>query len=262
MPTAIELTCADPTAPCRLPNAFLADPPLSPVVARTVEAGTRGRFGAAGSWSLAFYRTELDDDIQFVASGGGTTSGYFRNVGRTRREGVEAAVANRWGAFALDARASLANATFREPFVASSPANSSADANGDIAVRSGDRMPGIPRASLKLRGEFDCRDWALGAMVLANGPVYARGDENNRDAAGRIAGYAVLNLDGRWQVTPSTEIFIRIDNALDKRYANVGVLAFNAFAGGGFDPGHAVAEPFYGYGVPRGAWAGLRYTWR
>jgi outer membrane receptor protein involved in Fe transport len=29
-PTAIELTCADPTAPCKLPNAFLSDPPLKP----------------------------------------------------------------------------------------------------------------------------------------------------------------------------------------------------------------------------------------
>ena len=262
MPTAIELTCADPAAPCRLPNAFLTDPPLSPVVARTGEIGTRGRFGAEGSWSLAVFRTELADDIQFVASGGGTTAGYFRNVGRTRREGIEAAASNRWGVFALDARASVVNATFRAPFVASSPANSSADANGDIAVRSGDRMPGIPRASLKLRGEFDCRDWAIGAMVLANGTSYARGDENNRDAAGRIPGYAVLNLDARWRVMESTEIFVRIDNALDKRYASAGVLGFNAFAGASFDPAHAVAEPFYGYGVPRGAWAGLRYTWR
>jgi hypothetical protein len=27
-PTPIELTCADPNAPCKLPNQFLADPPL------------------------------------------------------------------------------------------------------------------------------------------------------------------------------------------------------------------------------------------
>ena len=41
-PTAIELTCASPTDPCRLPNAFVADPPLPQVVARTFEAGVRG----------------------------------------------------------------------------------------------------------------------------------------------------------------------------------------------------------------------------
>ena len=35
-PTAIELTCADPEAPCKLPNSFLSDPPLKKVVARTL----------------------------------------------------------------------------------------------------------------------------------------------------------------------------------------------------------------------------------
>jgi outer membrane receptor protein involved in Fe transport len=37
-PTAMELTCADPQDPCRLPNAFLSDPPLEQVVAKTWEA--------------------------------------------------------------------------------------------------------------------------------------------------------------------------------------------------------------------------------
>ena len=262
MPTAIELTCADPAAPCRLPNAFLTDPPLSPVVARTGEAGARGRFGPDGSWSIAFYRTELGDDIQFVASGGGTTSGYFRNVGRTRREGIEAGFANRWGDFSVEARASLVDATFRTPFAAASPANSSADANGEIAVAAGDRMPAVPRRSLKLRLEYDPGAVTAGAMVLAQGSSYARGDENNRDASGRLPGYAVVNLDARWRACASIELFVRVDNVLDKRYASFGALGFNAFASGVYDPAHAVAEPFYGYGVPRGAWAGLRYAWR
>src|SRR5262249_29779573 len=44
-PTAIELTCADPNAPCRLPNNFLSDPPLNKVVAKTWELGARGKQG-------------------------------------------------------------------------------------------------------------------------------------------------------------------------------------------------------------------------
>ncbi|TMH02643.1 MAG: TonB-dependent receptor, partial [Betaproteobacteria bacterium] len=44
-PTAMELTCADPTAPCKLPNSFLADPPLKKVVAKTIEVGARGKRG-------------------------------------------------------------------------------------------------------------------------------------------------------------------------------------------------------------------------
>ena len=59
MPTAVELTCADPAAPCTLPNIFVADPPLKQVVATTYELGVRGRVGASGFYSAALYRTDL-----------------------------------------------------------------------------------------------------------------------------------------------------------------------------------------------------------
>ena len=41
-PSPVELACADPGAPCRLPNAFVADPPLEQVITRAVETGFRG----------------------------------------------------------------------------------------------------------------------------------------------------------------------------------------------------------------------------
>ena len=42
--TAIELGCANPDEPCKLPNAMAGDPPLSQVVAKTWEAGVRGGY--------------------------------------------------------------------------------------------------------------------------------------------------------------------------------------------------------------------------
>ena len=45
--TSIELGCADPEQPCKLPNAMAGDPPLDQVVTRTVEAGVRSQAGAA-----------------------------------------------------------------------------------------------------------------------------------------------------------------------------------------------------------------------
>ena len=36
-PTSIELACADPAAPCSLPNDFIADPSLQPVISKTFE---------------------------------------------------------------------------------------------------------------------------------------------------------------------------------------------------------------------------------
>ncbi|WP_245619818.1 TonB-dependent receptor [Methylomicrobium agile] len=40
VPTPMELSCADPNDPCRLPNAFVSDPPLDQVVAKTWEGGS------------------------------------------------------------------------------------------------------------------------------------------------------------------------------------------------------------------------------
>jgi outer membrane receptor protein involved in Fe transport len=262
-PTAMELTCADPEAPCKLPNAFLADPPLKMVIARTLELGARGKHGTS-TWSVAAWRTELRDDIQFVSSGGATNAGYFRNVGRTQRQGVEFTAGTQWDGLAVSARYALVDATYRSGFVEHSPANSSADANGDIVVGRGNRMPGIPRQTLRLRVDWDANDAvALGANLIASSGSRLRGDENNADVHGAVPGYALLNLDGRWRFARRWELFGRIDNVFNRRYANFGLLGENVFANASrtFDPANAMAEPFLGLGAPRGAWLGLRYEW-
>ena len=83
-PSPVELTCADENDPCRLPNAFVADPPLEQVVAKTLEAGLRGGNGAIG-WHAGIFSTTNHDDILFISAGALTNQGYFDNVGRTRR---------------------------------------------------------------------------------------------------------------------------------------------------------------------------------
>jgi outer membrane receptor protein involved in Fe transport len=262
-PTALELTCADPAAPCKLPNAFLADPPLKKIVAKTVEIGARGRAGAL-VWSAAAYRTDLIDDIQFVSSGGGINAGFFQNVGRTRRQGLELTAARKWGTVGLIARYGLLDATYRTGFIEHSPANSSADANGDIGVRPGDRIPGVPRQTLRLRLDVaPIEAAALGANVVINSSVRSRGDENNQDVTGAVPGYAVVNLDGSYRFTKRLELFARFTNLFDHKYANFGILGENVFANPtrSFDPANAQPESFRGLGAPRGAWLGVRYEW-
>jgi hypothetical protein len=144
-PTAIELTCADPDAPCKLPEQL----PRRPAAREGRLAHARGRrarrLGPASSWSAAAFATELRDDIQFVAaSQGAINAGYFRNVGTTRRLGVELAGSTSLGALSLAARYAYVQATYRSSFTSSSPANTSAGDDGAIEVRSGDRIPGIP----------------------------------------------------------------------------------------------------------------------
>lgn len=265
-PTPIELTCADPAAPCKLPNNFLADPPLKKVVAKTIEAGARGKWGAASNWSAAIYRTESKDDIQFISSGGALNAGYFANIGDTRRQGIELSAGSKFGSLTILARFSYIDATFRTGFIENSPNNSSADANGDIEVRRGNRIPGIPRHTAKLRLDYAPNDqWAIGANLVASSSVFARGDENNQDSNGRVPGYAVVNLDGRYRFASGFELFARVNNLFDRRYANFGVLGENFFTGpdrsfgplAGVDPIH---EQFRGLGAPRGIWVGLRYT--
>jgi outer membrane receptor protein involved in Fe transport len=266
-PSPGELTCADAAAPCKLPNVFLSDPPLKKVVSKTAEFGARGLLDGATRWSAALYRTDLTDDIQFIATGtGAINAGFFQNIGKTRRQGVELAADTRMGDVSLGVRYSHIDATFRSPFTAASPNNSSADENGAIAVSSGNRIPGIPADTLKLRVDWDlAARWSIGAGAVYASGQYARGDENNRDRHGRLPAYTVVNLDARFQARADLQFFATVANLFDCRYENFGLLGANAFTGPnrtfgpalGIDP---VAEQFRAVASPRGWWVGLRYS--
>ena len=265
VPTPIELTCADPRAPCRLPNQFLADPDLRPIVSRSYEAGARGTLGSAWRYALALYRTDLADDIQFISSGiNATSTGYFQNVGRTRREGIEVLFGWRSPTLQATLRYNHLDATFRTPFRASSPNNSSADAQGGIDVAPGDRIPAIPANSAKLRVDWHpAPATSIGGNFVAVASQYALGDDNNADRQGRVPGYAIVDLDAHWQIAPAIELFAMVDNALDRRYATLGILGANAFAGPdrtfSVQPGQAaIPEQFRALGMPRAFYVGVR----
>lgn len=264
VPTPVELTCADPSAPCTLPNIFVADPPLQPVLATTYEAGVRGSVESGAYFSVALYRTNLANDIQFVSAGSGAVnSGYFANVGGTRRQGVEAAVGLARGEWSLAARYAFLDATFRSAFSENSPNNSSADDDGNIEVQPGNRIPGLPRHALRLRADWSRAPFAAAVSVLAVSSQYARGDENNADRNGPVPGYAVVALEGSWQLSRGWQVFARIDNLFDRTYQNFGILGSNYFRGPGstFDASLAMPEQFRSPGAPFGAWIGIRYRW-
>ncbi len=266
-PTAIELTCADPNAPCKLPNDFLADPPLHEVISKTFEVGARGRVGTLLQWSAAVYRTRLENDIEFISAGAGATNaGYFANVGNTRRQGAELGLETHLKPVALSVRYTFLDATFQSAFAESSPANSSADAQGVIQVLPGNRIPANPRHVLKVRADWQVTSrLSVGANLLTSAGSYARGDEDNRDVHGQLPDYTLLNLDARFLASRSFEVFARVNNLFDRRYFNFGVVGENFFTGPGRTFGPAagadpVAEQFRGPGAPRGAWIGVRYS--
>ncbi|HJU24875.1 MAG TPA: TonB-dependent receptor [Casimicrobiaceae bacterium] len=263
-PTPIELTCADPDAPCKLPNEFLADPPLKKVVSSTIETGARGKWRNL-AWSAAVYRTGLRDDLAFIPSGAGATNaGYFRNVGRTRRQGIELGATWRTDPVTVTFRYDAIDARYRSTFDASSPNNSQADAAGGIVVHAGNRIPGIPAQSAKLRVDWSVVPKAdLGVSMLAVSSQYPIGDDNNADRGGSLPGYFVVNLDAQYALTPRVTLFATVENLFDRQYANFAQLGSNVFTGPGrsFGPAQGIApvsEQFHALGSPRAIFVGVR----
>ncbi|MFI4889334.1 MAG: TonB-dependent receptor [Steroidobacterales bacterium] len=223
-PTASEIECSDIHRPCLLPSSLAGDPPdLRQVVATTTELGLRGKHsigGAAMSWNIGVFRTALDDDIYAIATS--ANSGFFRNIGATRREGIEAGLdvhAPRWSAYL---QYSLVAATFQSAFTERSASNPAADASGNIAVRPGDRLPGIPQNRLKLGADYHWQHgWSAGADVIAVGSRYYSGDESNQDAP--LPGYGVANLHVSFHPGADWEVFASVRNLLGARYATYGL---------------------------------------
>jgi iron complex outermembrane receptor protein len=270
VPTPVELTCANPAAPCSLPNAFNSDPALKPVISKTRELGARGSITRELTWSSALFRSTLDNDIQFISSGGGATSaGYFQNVGQTRRQGLELGLAAAMKPVSWRINYAYIQATYRSSLILNSPSNSSAQpltcpTCADILVRPGDRLPGIPLNVVKLDLDYaPGARWSAHLNAIAQSSTYARGDENNRDVHGPISGFALVNLAGQYKLTGRLEAFAKVDNLFDRLYSTFGTLGADAFhlPGHAFDPNPAnwTPEQFRSIAPGRGAWIGLAY---
>jgi iron complex outermembrane recepter protein len=258
-PTAVELTCASPTDPCRLPNAFVADPPLAQVVAQTWEGGVRGSWRKSVTslkYDLTAFHTANSDDILFISSGMVANQGYFANVGQTLRRGLEADLTGRerLGGWRVDwgVHYTLTDATFQSPFSALSATHPDADPiTGLIDVPKGAHIPSIPRhiakASLGFAAAFGL---SAGVNVIANSSQYLRGDEANLLAP--LAGYVVVNARVAYQIIKPLSVFALVDNVFDTQYSSFGVLGdATDVLGPTYD-----SPRFVGPGAPRAGWIG------
>jgi len=265
VPTPMELTCASPDAPCKLPNNFLADPPLNPVISRNWELGLRSLDKQqALQYRVGIFHNELSDDLQFISTSNSTANtGYFKNVGSTRRQGMELEFTSAFDAWHLAGSYSLTRATYQSAFTVHSAANSEADANGDIQVRPGNHLSASPEQNLKLRLEYRRQNFHIGGTLIVVGEQYARGDENNLDSNGRLPRYQLFNLDASYNIAKGWQGFARIDNLTNYRYFGFAVLGQNYFSDAqrGFNADLPGNEQFRSPGSPRAIWLGLRYQW-
>lgn len=284
-PTSIELGCADPNAPCKLPNAMAGDPPLEQVRTRTFEAGVRGSGEGALRWSAGWFQSANRDDILFVASEQ-TGFGYFKNFEKTRRQGLEFDANGRMGRVTLGGGYTFLDATFQSEEEVNGTGNSTNEeaedgtpgTEGTIEIEPGNRIPLTPRHMVKAYADLQVTSkFLLNLGVVGISSSFARGNENNQHkpdgryylGEGTSPGYAVANLGARYQIHSRVQLFVQVNNLFNRRYysgAQLGPTGFTA-------AGNFIARPFpaingefplqgvtfYAPGAPRGAWTGLRF---
>jgi iron complex outermembrane recepter protein len=261
-PTPVELACASEDAPCNLPNAFLADPPLDEVVADSVEAGLRGKLSNGLNWHAGAFHTTNNDDILFQTTGGAQANvGFFDNVGDTLRAGIELGVSQRVNRLQWSVEYSFVEATFEEAFTVNSPNHPVFDdepdaaeivGDGKLLVAEGSDIPGIPRHQINVGLDFGLTDrFTIGGDASLRSGVFLRGDEAN--LLSKTGSYTVVSLRGEFRVNDAVRVFARVENLFDEDYESFGLLG---------EPDEVFPDfedpRFYGAGPPFGAWLGVR----
>ena len=279
-PTPIELACNDSVFTraviaarnegededdiefeCRLPNAFLADPPLEDVVTRSFEAGLRGSLGLV-DYHLGFFHATNNDDILFQTTGRAT--GLFANVDETRRLGFEGMLEGATGNIDWFIAYTYLKATFEDEFDAVSSNNhpfSAENESGDrvIKVSPGDRIPGLPEHSLKMGADYLLFERLnVGFDVIYNSNQVLRGDESNQ--LDPVDGYAVVNLRANYKFNDNISLFARVTNLFDEDYESFGLLGEepNEVPVAAFEDFES--PRFVGPGAPRAGFVGIKLS--
>ena len=283
-PTSIELGCADPANPCKLPNAMAGDPPLKQVVTKSWEAGFRGAYSQDTQWTAGVFRAQSTDDILFVAANQ-LGSGYFKNFGETLRQGIELGLTSKQSAFSYGAHYTWLQASYQSAETVGGSANSSSNASapgldGTINIKPGDAIPLTPKQILKLNVDYKWNEqWRMGMGMTAFGSMYARGNENNQQQAngvnylgsGKTAGYNVINFNASYQSSAETTWMMNILNVFNRQYATAGQMGATAFNGNGQQVlGRPYAKVgsdyplqnsmFVAPGAPRSMWLSMRHS--
>lgn len=180
--------------------------------ATTLEVGGQGRWGEgshATQWTLAVYRSEVDDELMSTTDANGIKVGTYNYQGGTRHQGIEAGLSGSWplgaDASALQWRGAWTFSDFRFK-------------GGEYA---GNRIAGVPRhllsAELLWRVHSGTGTWRVGPNLRWM-PTDTPTDHANTPGSEQDA-YALLGFKLEWQSGPWSA-YLLAENLTDRRYAS------------------------------------------
>jgi outer membrane receptor protein involved in Fe transport len=266
-PVILEVTCADPADPCQLPFELGPDPPLKPVKSDTWQAGLRLSRPSAEA-SLVGYWIDVHDDIFNVVDEQTPTLGYFTNLERTRRVGVEAFASGTplaglpgltligslaWTRATFQSEAELASPLVEEddPTAPPPPPGAPDEDDGAVHVEPGDLFPMVPQLAGSLGVRYRAGATALEVQAQWTGRQFLVGDEGNEEEFDKVDASTTLDVRAEHTLRRAT-LFLELANVLDARYDAFGIISEN-----GRNTPEAV-ERFLTPGSPRRLTVGVR----
>ena len=187
---------------------------LQPSRSRHYELGAKWKLTPALELDTAAFRADTDNELAVATNQNGRAT--YRNVGHTRRQGVELSLTGELApGWHLAAGVTHLTARFESGFLA---CTDTPCAMPDTPVRAGSRLPGVPDnyGSLRLEhgGELG---WREGATLTGVGAVSV----NDTDTA-QAAGYGLVEVDTSYTFalgqTTRLRLSARIDNLADRRF--------------------------------------------
>ena len=238
-PVILEVMCADPDDPCQLPFELGPDPPLKPVVSDTWQAGFR-MTAIRSQAEVVAYWSEVRDDIFNVTDLDTPTRGFFTNLDRTRRVGVEASLTLLpFSSVPLTVRTAMgwtratfeSEATLSAPFLDDDEAGGPADPMGGAdptppQVEPGDRFPMVPSLTANLGLRYDLSETVFEINGGWVGGQFLVGDEGNDATLGKLDGYMLLDVSVERRFGAAV-FYLRVTNLLDTNYQTFGILSQN-----------------------------------